>query len=399
DEDDLSTEKFFSKQPLSHEERNYYEECKVFYHLTEQPLISVSDEVLDNNIELPSSSIKFGIDEDCNEFDLRDFLSKFCDKFLNLKMSDITVKQIQSGSAILEAEIYNKFESKDKKLSLKMIYHSLTHKVLKALGKMKVFFMFMGPIKSLFKIQKHRAEIKLNPQYNRIYARGHDYWQCALNDGKDRGNKPYYCPVGWQRWSFYVTENFYEKFKGWCICYHGTKFSYGLSILLSGLKPAERNQHGTGIYVTPSINYACHPRYSEVKLIQSSYQNTFFKSGKYVQFVLECRIRPNNINKIDSETLGANNTIIDSNINNQVTEWVINNQNKTIVDFNDPESSIVCTGLLTRVTDEHPGLLSESQWWYRSHLCNNSKCCLVGIDLNALQRQNQSGDICNIIFN
>ncbi|CAF4500511.1 unnamed protein product, partial [Didymodactylos carnosus] len=122
-------------------------------------------------------------------------------------------------------------------------------------------------------------------------------------------------------------------------------------------------------------------------------------SGKYVQFVLECRIRPNNINKIDSETLGANNTIIDSNINNQVIEWVINNQNKTIVDFNDPESSIVCTGLLTRVTDEHPGLLSESQWWYRSHLCNNSKCCLVGIDLNALQRQNQSGDICNIIFN
>jgi hypothetical protein len=396
-EDNLSTKKFLSDEPLTSDEKNYYEECKEYYRLTEQPLITVPDEVLDNNTELPASSIKFGIDEDCNKFDLRNFLSKFCNK-VDLKMNDIVIKQIQSGSAILEAEIYNKFDSNDKKLRLKMIYHKLTDKLKEELAKMKVFFMFMGPIKSLFKMQKYRAEIKLNPQYNRIYASGHDYWEGALNDGKDRGNQPYYCPVGWQRCAFYVTDNFYEKFKGWCICYHGTKFSYGLSILLSGLKPADAAEHGAGIYTTPSINYACHPRYAEVKLLQSSYQNKFFKSGKYVQFVLECRVHPNNIKKIAKETLDAGYSTIDSNINNSVIEWLINNQNKSIVDFNDPESSIICSALLTRVTDEHPGLLPQSQWWFESHICDRPKCCLLGIDLDSLKRQIYSGDRCKILF-
>ncbi len=66
-------------------------------------------------------------------------------------------------------------------------------------------------------MQKRRAEIKLNPEHNRIYACGHVYWEDNLNDGKDRGKKPYCWPVEWQRSSFYITENFYEKFKGWCM--------------------------------------------------------------------------------------------------------------------------------------------------------------------------------------
>ncbi|CAF3914883.1 unnamed protein product [Rotaria sp. Silwood2] len=279
-----------------------------------------------------------------------------------------------------------------------MICKSITNKIREELGKMKVFFMFMGSIKSLLNQQKYRAEIKLNPQYNHIYAPGHTYWLDALKDGIDRGNKPYYCPVGWTRCSFYVTDRFYEKFKGWCICYHGTKFAYGLSILLSGLKPAENYEHGAGIYVSPSINYACHPRYAEVKLIDASYGSKFFKSGKYVQFVLECRVHPSNIRKVAPETLDAQNTIIDFNINNNIIEWIINNQNKKIVDFNDPNSSIVCTGLMMRVTNDHPGLLTESQWWYESHLCNNEKCCVLGIALDALQRQRFNGYKCNVIY-
>ncbi|CAF3536821.1 unnamed protein product [Rotaria sp. Silwood1] len=279
-----------------------------------------------------------------------------------------------------------------------MICKSITDRLLEDFGKMKIFFMFMGPIKSLFKQQKYRAELKLNPQYNRIYAHGHSYWSDALNDGIDRGNKPYYCPVGWKRCSFYVTDRFYEKFKGWCICYHGTKFAHGLSILLNGLKPAEKAQHGTGIYVSPSINYVCHPRYAEVKLLNTSHRSKFFKSGKYVQFVLECRVHPSNIKRIKEETLDAGSTVIDSNIGNEIIEWVINHHKKSIVDFNDPDSSIVCTGIMMRVTDDHPGLLPESQWWYKSHLCNYEKCCVLGIDLDVLQRRRTSGYKCNIIY-
>lgn len=77
---------------------------------------------------------------------------------------------------------------------------------------MKIFFLLMDTKASLIEKQKHRQEIKLNPKYNRIYDREYNYWQGTLHDGINRGNRPYYCPVGWQRFSFYVTDNFDEKF-------------------------------------------------------------------------------------------------------------------------------------------------------------------------------------------
>ena len=393
----MSTGRFLSKQPLLEEEKSHYEECKEYYRLTHQPLISIPDEVFDDHTKLASTSLKFGIDENCDQFKLQEFLTVFCDK-TNLTMNDITVKRIQAGSAIVEAEIYNKLESKDKKLKIKMICDRLTDKEKDNLGEMKIFFMFMGPIESLNKMQKFRSEIKLNPKFNRIYAKGHNYWQGPINDGKDRGNKPYYCPVGWKRSSFYVTDRFDEKFKGWCICYHGTKFQYGLSILLSGLKPANIKAHGAGIYATPSVNYAAHPRYAEIKKIPSSAKSKLFKHGKYVQYVLECRVHPSSIIKIDRETLGARHTTIDPNIKNEIIEWLIDSQNKAIVDFNDPQSPIICTGILIRVTDEHPGLLPESQWWYQSHICDNKSCCSSGINLSSLQSKNSSGQSCQIIY-
>jgi hypothetical protein len=156
--------------------------------------------------------------------------------------------------------------------------------------------------------------------------------------------------------------------------------------------------HGDGIYATPSVNYAAHPRYSEVKLIESSTRKKFFKSGKYVQFVLECRAHPSNIIKVGEETLGAGNTTIDPNIHSSIIEWVINHHGKSIVDFNDPDSPIVCTGILTRVTDEHPGLLPESEWWYKSHLCQDKKCCMIAVNRDSLVKEKQRGYTCNILF-
>ncbi|CAF4557914.1 unnamed protein product [Rotaria socialis] len=118
DADNLSTKTFLSKQPLSSEEESYYQECKKYYHLTQESLISIAPEVFHSNIELASTFIKVGIGKDCNDFDLKDFLNKFCHK-LNLPMDYITVKHIQTGSSILEAEICNKFESSDKKIIFK----------------------------------------------------------------------------------------------------------------------------------------------------------------------------------------------------------------------------------------------------------------------------------------
>ena len=44
-----------------------------------------------------------------------------------------------------------------------MIYDILTDPKQLDLGKLQMFFMYMGPIKSFFKQQKFREEIRLNP--------------------------------------------------------------------------------------------------------------------------------------------------------------------------------------------------------------------------------------------
>ncbi|CAF4701882.1 unnamed protein product, partial [Rotaria sp. Silwood2] len=139
-------------------------------------------------------------------------------------------------------------------------------------------------LKKLFEKQEFRAKIKLNPQWNRKYGPGHTYWTGALHDGRDRGPHGYFCPTGWTRYAFNVIDNYDEKFKGWCFCYHGTKFEFGLAILLSGLAPARAAQHGSGIYASPSIIYAAHPRYAGIKQIPETDSNGYFKAGQYAQF-------------------------------------------------------------------------------------------------------------------
>ena len=398
---ELSTEDFLTKDPIAPEEQVFYEDCKEYYRQTERPLIIVGDEILNhddggtNSLEI--SVLKFGIDEDCSQFSLQNFLNTVC-TLLQISTDDISVRKIESGSTIIETVLNDKLQTKEKQLKFQLIYQLLPNiDFQKELGKLKMFFMYMGSLVSFSKKIKYREEIQLNPQFNRIYAPNQTYWVGALNDGKDRGGQSYYCPIGWKRYSLYVGNDFDKKFKGWCIGYHGTKFAFGLSILLSGLKPAERNEHGTGVYATPSVNYAAHPRYSEVKLIESTHRKKFFNNAKYVQFVLECRIHPNDI-KRRKETLDAAHTVIDTNIANDVIEWVVDNKDKDLVNFNDPDSSIICTGLMMRLTDDHPGLLPESQWWHEAHLCNYDKCCCIGIDLEELNSLKSAGTRCNIVY-
>ncbi|CAF4432800.1 unnamed protein product, partial [Rotaria magnacalcarata] len=140
-------------------------------------------------------------------------------------------------------------------------------------------------------------------------------------------------------------------------------------------------------------------RYAEVKQIESKDERNFFKNGKYVQFVLQCRILSKNITIVGPETLGIGGKIaIDTNLSNDVIEWVVNAQDKDLMDFSDPNATIVCTGLMIRVTDNHPGLLPESQWWYSGHICNNKACCCLGIDLSELMQQRNNGVKCNFIY-
>ncbi|CAF4161368.1 unnamed protein product, partial [Adineta steineri] len=386
-------------EPISAEEESYYEECKQYYRITGMPLVSVSAGVLNNTTELKSALLKFVIDEDYNEFNVEEFSKQICCIF-NIDRRDIAIAKIQKGSVALEAHLSKKRNNVEIQINLEAMYDllTITDESRKDMGRLKVFFMFMGDLESFTNIQNFRNELKLHPQWNRAYGVDHTSWTGALHDGRDRGPHPYYCPVGWKRYALYFTYNYDDRFKGWSICYHGTKFSYGLSILLSGLKPATAIEHGAGIYVSPSIIYSSHPRYSEIKEIKPSEETNFFQGGQYVQFMLQCRVHPTNVIKIGPETLRVGNTTIDSNIDNKSIEWVIDTKGKYIVDFNDPDAVIVCTGIMIRVTDKHPGLLPESHWWYTSHLCHLKNHCFSGIDLTTLKLEKANGDQCNVIF-
>lgn len=383
-------------EPLSHEEVVFYQECKQYYNIIGTPLISISDEIFSDHLTLTSVSLKFGIDENYDTFNVKEFLNKICNIF-NINTNDVKITKSQRGSVILEILIDGK------EVNIELVIHKmhipLTEKEQEELVKLKVFFMFMGDIKSLNDQQKFRSEIRLDPQWNCVYGVDHTYWTGALQDGKDRGEHAYFCPVGWERHAFHVRDNYDEKFKGWSVCYHGTKFAYGLSILLSGLAPARIAALGKGIYASQSIIYVSHPRYAEIKRIKSSDEKNVFKNGHYVQFVLQCRVHPSNITVVGPETLGIQEkTTIDSNLSNNVIEWVIDAKNKDLMDFTDSDSTIVCTGLMMRVTENHPGLLPESQWWYSGHLCNNQSCCYLGIDLNDLMKQRKKGEKFNFML-
>lgn len=228
------------------------------------------------------------------------------------------------------------------------------------------------------------GKLVFNQGLNRIYDKKHTYWDGTLNDNRDRGGKPYYCPVGWKRYALNVAnsnDEFYKKFKGWAIAYHGTRFQYGLSILLSGLRYAEINVHGKGVYFSPSIIYCANPRYSEIKEIPSEYRSQFTSkgNGKYVQFILECRVRVDQIVKIDRETLNIpKDTIIDRNFKNNEIEWLVdNNSPNDFIKFSDHNTCVVCTGIMMRVTDKHPELLDDSRWWHHGKQQSCSEHCEI----------------------
>jgi hypothetical protein len=385
----------WSTEPISADEKAHYHKCKQYYDIIQQPLVSVSEKIFYDDFELLTASLVCVIDQDASDFVPETFLNNIANI---LNIDDITIRKIQSGCVKVVFDIFKKVDGVKKKIEVKALYNSVTDEKLKMLGLLKVLFMFMGDIETFDETIKFRSQVTLHPEWNRIYGVNHSYWPGRAPDRLDRGPHPYYCPLGWQRFSFYVAEKFYEKFKGWSVCYHGTKFAYGLSILLSGLKPANVAVHGGVIYASPSIIYTAHPRYSEIKRIESKGESTFFKNGKYVQFVLQCRVHPDNIKKIGQETVATCDTIIDPNFDNNVIEWLIDAQGKPIMDFNDPNATIVCTGLMVRVTDNHPGLLPDSQWWYRTFLTDHPEYCMLSIDLNELQEQNKSEETCNIIF-
>jgi len=71
--------------------------------------------------------------------------------------------------------------------------------------------------------------------------------------------------------------------------------------------------------------------------------------------------------QIDRETLGVGDKYqIDPNFSNKELEWIVCDDSKDFLKFTDVNAKVVCTGIMIRVTDNHPGLLNDSHWWCHS---------------------------------
>ena len=120
---------------------------------------------------------------------------------------------------------------------------------------------------------------------------------------------------------------------------------------LAGMKADNKGSQvfGSGVYFTPSIIYASHSRYANP--IKMSTNAEYFP-GKWVQVVLNLRLKPNSFKK-HRQTLGCENVKIDLNYNNNELEW--------LVSLNSGEA-ILC-GYMFRISDTDPLNLQSSHWW------------------------------------
>ena len=67
----------------------------------------------------------------------------------------------------------------------------------------------------------------LDSSFNRVYS------SVPRNYG-DRGGFPYFKPCQWVRYGVRV-EDFHAKYRGWQVCYHGTRIETATAILLTGM--------------------------------------------------------------------------------------------------------------------------------------------------------------------
>eukprot|EP01004_Peranema_trichophorum_P008311 NODE_7065_length_814_cov_39.610709_g6461_i0.p1 GENE.NODE_7065_length_814_cov_39.610709_g6461_i0~~NODE_7065_length_814_cov_39.610709_g6461_i0.p1 ORF type:complete len:243 (+),score=39.35 NODE_7065_length_814_cov_39.610709_g6461_i0:60-731(+) len=188
-------------------------------------------------------------------------------------------------------------------------------------------------------------KLEFEPQHDRIYVPvsdpllNSDRWHTGWSGPLFGRNPNYYNPSGWGRLSL-KTSNM--KWEGTGIMYHG--------LLPESIVPII-SQHGCkATYLTPSIKYAAHPRYSRVNMVD----------GMFVQFVLEVRVPIGKLTAFKGETMQVGNSgLIDDNFpDNNGMEFLWKSDEVISTD-----DGLVVTGIMMRVLPTDPLLLKESLWW------------------------------------
>lgn len=175
--------------------------------------------------------------------------------------------------------------------------------------------------------------------------------------------------TGWKRFGIKVAadgQEFDARWGTWSVAYHGTAGENAAKILTSGLKVSTQGcfyQEGTPrVYVSPSIEYSGHPRYARPWKQTSKNGQT-----RWYQLVFQCRVNPASVSMVGPETLVhqelKTTIVVDQNFQNTELEWIVLGQdNEGFI-----KRDIICYGLMMRISDVDPKLLTPSAWWEQSH--------------------------------
>ena len=257
------------------------------------------------------------MDKNIKTFDKKDFIENFS-KITGIPAYAMKIVVVEEGSTIVKLEILA-FEKNNQKYTVRALAENITEKeACKRLVDFSVYLVEFGKPDENFK-PKH-CEIIMNPKFNREYGPQKINWSGTLNQDKV---EPYYGPSGWKKFTCKVAdsaEEFDEKYKSWPVAYHGTNYKLTMMISYSRLRSGYHTPgkgvmvFGDGVYFTPSIIYASHPRYANPKKLTN---------GKWGQMVLNFRLRPGSYDK-HQETLGVGNKYkIDPNYDNSEVEWLV----------------------------------------------------------------------------
>eukprot|EP01083_Nonionella_stella_P069957 186843_1 len=336
--------------------KEIYAAAKKIYKQQQSPVFihkSIDESKYNHANALP---LTLTMDQDYNTFDQQQFKRDFASK-MKIPISAIKIISITAGSVVCHTEI-SAFEQNGKTFTVGAIAEILSEEeAAKSLVEFCIFLAEFGEPIDQFKPLKQK--LIMNPQWNKTYEEGQTYWVGTLNNRK---TEPYYCPLGWKKYTVKV-DNF-NKYWNWPVAYHGTKFTLSMMISFSKLraggnpnvkKASGADCFGTGVYFSPSIEYAAHPLYSHPKKMSSNAKQF---AGKWVQVVLNCRIKPGSYKKY-SGTIGDTTQQIDPRYNNNQLEWLIQAPQGSYLD----ESQVVFCGYMIRTSDCDPRHLPSSKWW------------------------------------
>jgi hypothetical protein len=282
-----------------------------------------------------TNKVQFISEDEFATFDVDGFINDVC-RITTIDRADILVEGIERGCTIINVIIDGGMSN--------------INKLDKNAQQLPVYAIKIGDF-----------EVKLgskclNSDYNKTYGPHGTFWEGALEDEWERGPDPYFCPVGWKRFSIKVSD-FDETCTGWSVTYHGTSSENTASILTKGLKlggGAFLEPNEKSVYFSPCIEYCAHPRYATLNK----------PAGReYLQVVLQCRVNPEAITARLPETLLNDKSIqVHPDYDNDELEWLI---------VKPPESQdylvwgrdVVCYGIMVRISKTHPRELPVSSWW------------------------------------